>query len=59
MTRGLDYTQPLPPLMTAMLRVSFVLDDLVFWWRPFLVLLFLFVLRKEYLSNPTTEEERL
>lgn len=59
MTRGLDYTQPLPPLMTAMLRVSFVLNDLVFWWRPILVLLFLFVLLEESLSKPTTKEERL
>lgn len=59
MIPGLDYTQPLPPLMTAMLRVSFVLNDLVFWVRPFLVLLFLFVLLKEYLSNPTTKEEVL
>lgn len=59
MIPGLDYTQPLPPLMTAMLRVSFVLNDLVFWWRPFLVLLFLLVLLEEYLSKSTTEEEVL
>ena len=59
MIQGLDYTQPLPTLVTAMLRVSFVLNDLVFWWRPFLVLLFLFVLLKDLLSNPTTKEERL
>ena len=52
MVRGLDYTQPLPALMTIMLRVTFVLNDLVFWWRPFLVLLFLAVLLKDLLSNP-------
>jgi len=52
MVRGLDPTQPLPFLMTAMLRVSFVLNDLVFWWRPFLVLLFLSLLLKSALSKP-------
>lgn len=52
MIPGLDPTQPLPFLMTAMLRVSFVLNDLVFWVRPFLVLLFLAVLLKEILSKP-------
>ena len=59
MIRGLDYTQPLPALMTAMLRVSFVLNDLVFWWRPFLVLLFLLVLVEKTLSTPATKEEVL
>ena len=59
MVRGLDPTQPLPFLVTAMLRVSFVLNDLVFWWRPFLVLLFLAVLLKDLLSAPTTKEERV
>ncbi len=52
MIRGLNYTQPLPFLVTAILRVSFVLNDLVFWVRPFIVLLFLIVLLKETFSKP-------
>ena len=56
MVRGLDYTQPLPALMTIMLRVTFVLNDLVFWWRPFLVLLFLFVLLTDLLSQYAAKE---
>ena len=56
MVRGLDYTQPLPVLMTVMLRVTFVLNDLVFWWRPFLVLLFLFVLLTDLLSQYAAKE---
>ncbi len=56
MVRGLDYTQPLPALMTIMLRVTFVLNDLAFWWRPFLVLLFLFVLLTDLLSQYAAKE---
>lgn len=56
MVRGLDYTQPLPALMTIMLRFTFVLNDLVFWWRPFLVLLFLFVLLTDLLSQYAAKE---
>jgi len=56
MVRGLDYTQPLPALMTIVLRVTFVLNDLVFWWRPFLVLLFLFVLLTDLLSQYAAKE---
>ena len=56
MIPGLDYTQPLPALMTIMLRVTFVLNDLVFWWRPFLVLLFLFVLLTDLLSQYAAKE---
>lgn len=52
MVRGLDYTQPLPALMTIMLRISLILNDLVFWVRPFLVLLFLSILLKSALSKP-------
>ena len=56
MVRGLDYTQPLPALMTVMLRITFVLNDLVFWWRPFLVLLFLFALLTDLLSQYAAKE---